>query len=105
MKDEVCSLQSQAGKDKEAMKGDYQKVLEVIFAYDYGCCVFKHNIYGDHPKVPNDMPDSSVQLPPEFFVHPKCPPVSAATEDTLVVAHPSEVAKEPKENAFARDQS
>ena len=104
-KDEVCSLQSQASKDKEAIKGDYQKALEVIFAYDYGCCVFKHSIYGDHPKVPNDMPDSSVQLPSEFFVHPKCPPVLVATEDTLVVAHPSEVAKEHEENAFAKDQS
>ena len=47
-KDEVCSLQSQVGKDKEAIEKDYQKALEVIFAYAYGCCVFKHNIYGDH---------------------------------------------------------
>ena len=28
-KDEVCSLQSKAGKDKE----DYQKALNVVFAY------------------------------------------------------------------------
>ena len=45
-KDKVCSLQSQAGKDKEAMEEDYQKALEVIFAYGYGCCVFKHNLWG-----------------------------------------------------------
>ena len=32
-KDEVFSLQSQAGKDKESMEEDYQKALEVIFAY------------------------------------------------------------------------
>ena len=46
-KDEVSSFHSQAGKDKEAMEKDYQKALEVIFAYGYGCCVFKHNICGD----------------------------------------------------------
>ena len=46
-KDEVSSLHSQAGKDKEAMEEDYHKALEQIFAYGYGCCAFKHNIYGD----------------------------------------------------------
>ena len=46
-KDEVCSLHSQAGKDKEVMYKDYHKALEVIFAYNYRCCEFKHNIYGD----------------------------------------------------------
>ena len=35
-KDEVSSLHSQAGKDKEAMEEDYQKALELIFAYGYG---------------------------------------------------------------------
>ena len=58
-KDEVCSFQSQAGKDKATMEGDYQKALELIFAYGYRCCMFKHNIYGDQLEVPNDMPDSS----------------------------------------------
>ena len=46
-KDEVSSLLSQAGKDKEAMEEDNQKALELIFAYSHGCCVFKHNICGD----------------------------------------------------------
>ena len=46
-KDEVSSLQSQAYKDKEAMEEDYQKALELIFAYGYRCCMFKHNICGD----------------------------------------------------------
>ena len=44
---EVSSLHSQASKDKEAMKEDYQKSLELIFAYGYGCCAFKHSICGD----------------------------------------------------------
>ena len=57
-KDEVSSLHSQASRDKEAMEEEYQKALEVIFAYGYRCCVFKHNICGDHPEVPNGIPDS-----------------------------------------------
>ena len=70
-KDEVSSLHSQAGKDKEAMEEDYRKAFKLIFAYDYGCCVFKHNIYGDQPKVPDGMPDSSNSLPLEFFTNPR----------------------------------
>ena len=46
-KDEVPSLHSQVGKDKATMEEDYQKALELIFAYGYGCCMFKHNICGD----------------------------------------------------------
>ena len=34
-KDEVSSIHSQAGKVKEAMEEDYQKALELIFAYGY----------------------------------------------------------------------
>ena len=49
-KDEMSSLHSQVGKDKEAMEEYYQKALELIFAYGYGCCVFKHNICGDQPQ-------------------------------------------------------
>ena len=68
-KDEVSSLHSQAGRDKEAMEEEYQKALEVIFAYGYGCCVFKPNICGDHLEVPEGMPESSDLLPSEFFVN------------------------------------
>ena len=58
------------------MEEEYQKALEVIFAYGYGCCVFKHNISGDHIEVP-DMPDSTDPLPLKFFVNPGCPLVQA----------------------------
>ena len=51
-KDEVSSFHFQEGKDKEAMEEEYQKALEVILAYGYECCVFKHNICGDHLEVP-----------------------------------------------------
>ena len=104
-KDEISSFHSQVGKDKEAMKKDYQKAMEVIFAYDYGGCTLKHNIYGDQPKFSDGIHDSSDFFPPEFFVSPKRPLVPATTEDTSVEAHPSKVAKEPEENAFSRDQS
>ena len=97
MKDEVCFLHSQVGKDKEVMGEDYQKALEVIFAYDYGCCTFKHNICGDHPEVPDGMPNSSVLLPSELFANAGCPPPPppppphpSATQDTTTEAHMSE---------------
>ena len=54
-KNEVSFIHSQAGKDKEVMKEDYQKAMKLIFAYGYRCCVFKHNIFGDQPEVPNGM--------------------------------------------------
>ena len=47
--------------------------LEVIFAYGYEYCVFKHNIYGDRPKVPEGMSDSAEPLLPEFFMNPAVP--------------------------------
>ena len=81
-KDELSSFQSQAGKDKAAMEEDYQKVLEPIFAYGYGSYMFKHNICGDQAKVPNDIPDYSDPLPPEFFTNPRYPPTPTATEAT-----------------------
>ena len=74
-KDEVSSLQSQVGKDKEVMEEDYHKALELIFSYGYGCCVFKHNICGDQPEVLDGMPDSFDPLPPKFFMNPRCPPI------------------------------
>ena len=70
---EKSSLHSQVGRDKKAMEKEYQKALEVISAYGYECCVFKHNICGDHPEVPNGMPDLVDSLPLEFFVNLGCP--------------------------------
>ena len=63
-KDEVSSLHSQASKDKEAMEEDYQKALELIFDYGYGCCAFKHSIYDDQPRILDGMSDSADPLPP-----------------------------------------
>ena len=46
-RDEVSSLHSHVGRDKEALEEDYHKALELIFAYGYECCAFKHNICRD----------------------------------------------------------
>ena len=102
-KDEVSSLHSEVGKEKKAMEEEYQKALEVIFAYEYGCCVFKYNIYGDHPEVLKGMSDSVDPLPPEFFVNPDYPPFQAATEATTTEAPLSETPKEPMEVAATED--
>ena len=72
-KDEVSSLQSQASKDKEGLEEDYQKALEVIFAYGYGCCMFKHNICGSQPKVPNGMPRLLQPIASGFLYEPQVP--------------------------------
>ena len=101
----MSSLQSQAGKDKEAMEEDYQKALEVIFAYGYECCMFKHNICGSQPEVPDGMPDSSDPLPPEFFANLKCPPISKVTKTTTAEVDMIETTKDPANNASVRVQS
>ena len=104
-KDEVSSLHSQAGKDKEAMEEDYQKALKLIFAYGYECCAFKHNIYGDQLEVPDGMPDSSDPLPLEFFVNPRRPLAPTTTEAIIAEVDQSEVAKEPKESVSTKNVS
>ena len=76
----MFSLQSQASKDKGTIEEDYQKALELIFSYGYGCCMFKHNICGDQLEVLDDMPNSSDSLPLDFFVNPMRPPTPTAIE-------------------------
>ena len=52
---------------------DYQKALEHIFTYGYGCCVFKHGIRGDQPMILDGMLDFVDPLPLTFFTNPRCP--------------------------------
>ena len=73
-RDKVSALHFQAGKDMEAMVGDYQKVLEQIFNYGCGCCEFIHGILGDRPRIPDGMPESTDPLPLEFFCESGVPP-------------------------------
>ena len=72
-RDKVSALHFQAGKDMEAMVGDYQKVLEQIFNYGCGCCEFIHGILGDQPRILDGMPESTDPLPLEFFANLGCP--------------------------------
>ena len=58
--------------------------------YNYGCCMFKHNICSDQLEVPDGMPDSCYPLPLEFFVNPKCLLVPAATKASTTEADQSE---------------
>ena len=87
------------------MEEDYQKALELIFAYGYECCAFKHNICGDQLKVPDGMPDSSNPLHQDFFVNLGCPPTPAATKAKTAKEDPSEAAKELEESASIGDLS
>ena len=75
----------------------------MILSYGYGCCVFKHNICGDNPKVLEGMPDSADPLAPNFFVNPGCPPVQTTTEATTIEAPSSKTTKEPMEVAIVED--
>ena len=87
------------------MKEEYKKYLEAIFAYGYECCVFKHNICGDHLEVPKGMSDSADPMSSEFFVNPGCPFIQAVAEATSTEASPSEMTKEPMEVFTFKDQS
>ena len=98
-KDEVSSLYSQASKDEEAIEEDYQKALELIFAYGDRCCVFKHNICGEQLEVSDGMPDSSNPLPLEFFANLKCSSTLVATEVMAAEVDQSEATKEPEKSA------
>ena len=102
-KDEVSSIISHASRDKEVIEEEYQKALEVIFAYGYECCVFKHNICGDHPEFLEGMSDSTDSLPLEFFVNLGCPPLQATTKAIVTEAPLREMPKEPMEVVVVED--
>ena len=75
----------------------------MIFAYEYGCRVFKHNICGDHPRVPKGMSDFVDLLPPKFFVNPECRFIQATDEATKTKVPPSETTKESMEVVGSED--
>ena len=79
--------------------------MELIFAYGYECCMFKHNICVDQPEVLDGMPNSSDPLPLELFVNLRCPPAPVATEATTTEVYQSEMTKEPESGASVGDQS
>ena len=102
----MSSLHSQAGKEKEVMEEDYHKTLELIFVYDYGCCMLKHKICGDQPEVLDGMPDSSDPLSPKFFMNSSYPPARAPTKATTTEAKQSKTEKkanDPEMSASTED--
>ena len=76
------------------MEEDYEKALELILAYGYGRCAFKHSICGDHLENPDGMPDSVDPLHLEFFVNPRCPPTPTTIEVKAVEINLGEAAKD-----------
>ena len=100
----MSAFHSQEGKDKESMVEDYQKDMEQIFSYSYSCCVFKHGICGDRPRIPDGMPDFADLLPPEFFENMGCPPTLLTDEAKVAKVHPVETMKGPMEGAVAEEQ-
>ena len=103
-RDEVSTLHSQAAKDKEALVEDYQKALEQIFAYGYGCCAFKHGIRGDRPRILG-MRDSADPLPPKFFVNLGYPSTLTVVEAKVVEVYPIETMKDLVEGIFIEEQT
>ena len=65
--------------------------------------MFKHNICGDQPEVPDGMPDSASALPLRFFASPRYPPFRASFAVTSVEVHHGDVVEEPERNSIIRD--
>ena len=86
------------------MEEDYQKALEKIFAYGYGCSAFKHNICSDLPRILDGMPDSADPLIPEFFVNPGCLSAPTAVEAKAAEVHLGEAAKDLVEDVIVEEQ-
>ena len=74
VKDEFAAFREKAAVDRETMEVEFDSSGDALFNYDYGCCVFTHNICGSKPQIPDGMPDPSVPLTSEFFANPRCPP-------------------------------
>ena len=66
--------------------------------------MFKHNVCGSQPEVPDGMPDSSNPLPPEFFANSRCPPAPTVTEAVATEVDLIELAKGPEVSASIGDQ-
>ena len=85
--DEFSAFREKAAAERETMEAEFDSNCDTLFNYGYGCYVFKHNIYGSKPHIPDGMSDPSIPLTPEFFANPRWPPsVSSAAPalDTVV---------------------
>ena len=90
VKDEFTAFQEKAAADRETMEVEFDSSGDALFNYDYGCCVFTHNICKSKPQIPDGMPDPSVPLTPEFFANPRCPPSISSAAPALDLTVDSE---------------
>ena len=89
IKDEFATFREKAAADRETMEAEFNSNDDALFNYGYGCCLFKHNIFGSKPQIPDGMPDPFVPLTPEFFANPRCHPgtsVAAPALDPVAVS-------------------
>ena len=73
IKDDFAALWEKVVADREAMEAKFDASGDTLFNYDYGCCVFTHNICESKPQIPDGMSDPSVLLTPKFFAYPRSP--------------------------------
>ena len=86
------------------MVKDYQKALEQIFAYGYGCYAFKHGICGDRPRISDGMPYFTDPLPPEFFANLGCPPAPIVVKAKASEVYLVETMKDSVEGVVVEKQ-
>ena len=53
IKDEFAAFKEKAVTDREMMEAEFDASGNKLFNYDYGCCIFTHNICGSKPQIPN----------------------------------------------------
>ena len=83
IKDELDAFREKAIADRETMEAEFHSSSDTLFNYGYGCCVFMHNICESKPQIPDGMSNPSVQLTPEFFANPRCPPSISSVAPAL----------------------
>ena len=99
--DEVSAIRAEALKEKEALREAYEEGFDMIFNYDYGCCAFAHNICESQLEVPDEMPDISKPLSPEFFINPRCPLGTVPAKVASIDVHSGEAMNAPERKALA----
>ena len=62
------------------MKVEFDVRGDTLFNYGYGCCVFTHNYAG--ASLRSRMEWRILQLTPEFFANPRCPPSTSSAAPT-----------------------
>ena len=86
IKDDFVAFREKAVPNREMMEAEFDASGDTLFNYNYGCCVFMHNICRSKPQIPDGMSDPSVSLTPEFFANPRCPPSILSAAPVLDLA-------------------